>query len=91
MQIDDWNRKAVRSLLADADRALATPELEDTRAGREIRVDAMANTRKSYLDLMRRGRPLIMSDADQATFQKTLDWLTAILLAPTAIRPQFKE
>ena len=79
MQIDDWNRKAVRSLLADADRAFAHPELENIRAGRIIAEDTVTKARKSYFDLVRRSRPLIMSDMDRVAFQKTLDRLTAIL------------
>jgi hypothetical protein len=54
MKMTDWNRQAVRSLLADADRVLALSDLTDVRGNREIVDDAIANARKNYLDLMRR-------------------------------------
>lgn len=75
MQIDDWNQMAVRTLLADAARSTAPTEFEGVRANRETVPDAISNARKNYIDFVRRGRPLIMSDADQTAFQKQLDRL----------------
>jgi hypothetical protein len=76
MQIDDWNRTAVRTLLEDAGRTLARLEVENLRGNREVVRDAMAHARRNYFDFVRRGRPLIMSNDDQVAFQKTLDRLT---------------
>lgn len=78
MQIGDWNRMAVQTLLADAGRTLRMTEFEDVRRNREIVPDTIANARKNYIDFVRRGRPLFMSDGDQVAFQKMLDRLTAL-------------
>jgi hypothetical protein len=76
MQIDDWNRMAVRTLLADAGRTLALLEVENLRGNQEVVPEAMAHARRSYFNFVRRGRPLIMSTDDQVAFQRTLDHLT---------------
>jgi hypothetical protein len=78
VHIAEWNQMAVRALLADAVRTLAVPGAEKARGNREIVRNTLADARKNYLDLVRRGRPLIMSDVEQVTFQKTLDHLTAL-------------
>lgn len=75
MQIDDWNRMAVRTLLADAGRSLALLEVKN-QGNREVVRDAVADARRNYFDFVRRGRPLIMSDDDQVAFRKALDHLT---------------
>ena len=72
MAIDDLNRLAVGVLLADADRVFGLPGVEDVRS-------TAATLHKNYIDLLRRAGPLIMSDGDQATFQKTLNCLRARL------------
>jgi hypothetical protein len=79
MQIDDWNRKATQALLADADRTLAISEAANTGRGREIERETIAGVQKNYIDLVRRGRPLIMSDGDQISLQRKLDRLRARL------------
>jgi hypothetical protein len=79
MQGDDWNRTAVQALLADTDRALALAEAEGVRGSRRIVEDATANAHSNYIDLLRRSRPLIMTDGDQVAFQKKLDRLRACL------------
>jgi hypothetical protein len=79
VQIDDWNRKATQALLADADRALELTEAECSGRGLKIQPDTIANAQKNYIDLVRRGRPLIMTDGDQITFQRKLDRLRASL------------
>jgi hypothetical protein len=79
MRGDDWNRTAVHALLADTDRALALTELEDVRGNRGIVEDTVANAHSNYIDLLRRSRPLIMTDGDQVAFQKKLDRLRACL------------
>jgi hypothetical protein len=79
MQIDDWNRKATQALLADADRALALTEVENTGRGPNIERETIANAQRNYIDLVRRGRPLIMSDGDQISLQRKLDRLRACL------------
>ena len=76
MQIDDWNRMAVRTLLADAGRTLALLEVENVGGNQEVVRDATAAARRNYFDFVRRGRPLIMSVDDQVAFQKALDHLT---------------
>jgi hypothetical protein len=75
VQIDDWNQMAVRTLLADAARSMAPTEFEGGRANRETVPDTISNARKNYIDFVRRGRPLIMSEADQTVLQKQLDRL----------------
>jgi hypothetical protein len=77
--IDDWNKRAVEVLLKDADGALALTELEDVPGNEEIVQSAIANAHRNYIDLVRRGRPLIMTDGDLITFQRTLDRVRARL------------
>jgi hypothetical protein len=77
MPIDDWNRMAVQGLLADADRVLALTDLEAVRGDREIVDDAIANAQKNYIDLVRRRRPLMLADADEARFQSAMDRILA--------------
>lgn len=86
MQIDEWNRMAVRTLLADAGRALALLEVENVRGNREVVCQATANARRDYFDFVRRRRPLIMSDDDQVAFQKALDHLTDTGIRRSCIR-----
>jgi hypothetical protein len=57
MKMADWNRRAVRSLLADADLVLTFADRGD--------VHAIATARKNYLELMRRRKPLILADAER--------------------------
>jgi len=78
VQIDNWNQRAVRTLLADAGRPLALSEIENIRGNRENVMDTIANARKTYLDLLRRSGPLIMSDDDQFAFREALDRLTVV-------------
>lgn len=77
--IDEWKRAAVQGLLADADRVLALAELDSVRENREIVEHAIANARKNYIDLMRRSRPLIMTDGEKTRFQNIMDRLKARL------------
>jgi O-phosphoseryl-tRNA(Cys) synthetase len=79
VQIDNWNRMAVRNLLADAGRTLALPAVETVRGNPHILWESIAKARKNYLDFVRRGSPLIMSDDEQNAFQKALDHLIARL------------
>jgi hypothetical protein len=75
--IDDLNRMAVQGLLADADRVFALTDLEDVRGDREIVDDAIANAQKNYIDLVRRRRPLMLADADEAKFKSAMDHILA--------------
>ena len=75
--IDEWNRAAVKGLLADAKRVLALTEFQDVRGNREIVENTIANARQNYIDLMRRSRPLIMTDGEYETFQSILERLKA--------------
>lgn len=79
MLIDDWNKKAVQALQTDADRALALTELDDIPENKEVVEDMIANAHKNYIDLVRRSRPLIMSDADMIAFQRKMDRMRACL------------
>jgi hypothetical protein len=79
MQIDDWNQNEFQVLQADADRALALTEFEDVKGNQEIVQDTVAVVHKDYIDLVRHGLPLMMSDDDQAKFQATLDCIRARL------------
>jgi hypothetical protein len=76
---DDWNQKAVEVLQADAHRALALTEFEDVKGNREILRDTVAIVHWEYINLVRRGLLLIMSDGDQAKLQGTLDCIRARL------------
>jgi hypothetical protein len=75
--MDDWNKKAVEVLLKDADQALVLTEPDNVRE--EIAKDTIAKAHQNYIDLVRRSRPLIMTDGDLITFQRKLDRLRACL------------
>ena len=77
MLIDEQNQKATEVLLADANRAVALTRVPDLRESQ--RMEMVADARKNYLDLQKRSRPLIMSDGDLISFQRTLDRLRACL------------
>lgn len=77
MKMGEWNRQAVRSLLADADRTLVLTDLEDVRGNREIVHDVIANARKNHLDLMRRRKPLILADEEETRLQSIMERLQA--------------
>ena len=77
--MDEWNRAAVKGLLADAERVLALTEFEDVRGNREIVEKSIAKCRKDYTDLVRRSKPLIMTDGEYETFQSILERLKARL------------
>jgi hypothetical protein len=79
MPIEDWNRMAVQGLLADADRVLALTDVEDVLEHREIVDYAIANAHKNYIDLMRRRRPLMLAEKDEARFQNLMDRILARL------------
>jgi hypothetical protein len=51
--------------------------VEDLREA--ARLEMVADARKNYIDLQRRSRPLIMSDGDMISLQRTLDQLRACL------------
>ncbi len=63
----------------DADRVLALTELDDVPGNKEVVEDMIASAHKNYIDLVRRSRPLIMSDGDLITFQRKMDRLRACL------------
>lgn len=75
--IDDLNRMAVQGLLADADRVLAVTDLEAVRGDHEIVDDAIANAQQNYIDLVRRRRPLMLTEADEARLQRAMDCIIA--------------
>jgi hypothetical protein len=75
--IEDLNRLAVQGLLADADRVLALTDLKDVREDLEIVDDAISNTQQNYINLVRRRRPLMLTFADEATFQSAMDHILA--------------
>lgn len=77
MRIDDWNKKETQALLADADHAVALTRVPDLREAQ--RLEMIANAHKNYIDLQKRSHPLIMSDGDLISFQRTLDRLRACL------------
>jgi hypothetical protein len=79
MRVDDWNHTAVLALMADANRTLALTVFDDTSSDRAAAQSTIDNVRKSYLDLIRRRGPLIMSDAEQIAFQKKMDHMRACL------------
>ena len=79
MLIDELNRRAVECLLADAERAMALVNVEDIRGNRELIADTMVIVRRNYVDLVRRSRPLRMSEEHQACFHAALDYLRAAL------------
>jgi hypothetical protein len=77
VQVDNLNQNATEDLLADADRAVALTRVQDLREA--ARLEMVADTRKNYIELQRRSRPLIMSDTDVISFQRSLDRLRACL------------
>jgi hypothetical protein len=79
VQIDEYNKQAVEVLLTDADLALALTELEDVRGNKEILENTIVSAYRNYIDLVRRSRPLIMSDGDLIAFQRKLDRLSGCL------------
>jgi hypothetical protein len=79
MLMDDWNRSAVHGLLADAERVLALVNIDDIRGNRELVRDTITIARRNYVDLVRRGRPLMMTENEHTTFQAALDQLKAVL------------
>jgi hypothetical protein len=76
---EDRNRNAVINLLADAEHALALTHFEDVRGNREIVQQTIAQARRSYDDLTRRGRSLTLTDEERTSFQSVLDRLRAVL------------
>lgn len=79
MLLEDWNRAAVHALLADSERALALTDLDDARGSREIVRQTLANARQNYIDLMRRSRPVIMTDEEHRSLHSALDRIKARL------------
>jgi hypothetical protein len=79
MKLEDWNRTAVHGLLADAERALALTDLGDVRGNREIVQNTVANARQNYIDLIRRSRPIPMTDGESSMLRSALDGMKARL------------
>lgn len=79
MSLDEWNRSAVAALLRDAEQALALTHFEDVRGNREIVKQTVGRARRSYDDLLRRGRAMTMSDEECTAFQGSMDRLRAAL------------
>ena len=75
MPMYEWNRAAVQGLLADADRALALSKSEDVRGSREIVETSLAIARRNYIDLVRRSRPLMLTDEEYSRFLDVLESL----------------
>jgi hypothetical protein len=79
MHVDDWNHTSVLALMADADRALALIVFDDTSSDRTAAQSTIDNLRKSYVDLIRRRGPLIMSEGELIAFQTKMDRMRACL------------
>jgi hypothetical protein len=79
MRVDDWNRAAVLALMTDADRTLALTVFDDTSSDRAAAQNTIDDIRKSYLDLIRRSGPLVMSDGELIAFQTKMDRMRACL------------
>lgn len=79
MPMHEWNRAAVQGLLADADRALALSKSEDVRGSHEIVETSLATARQNYIDLVRRSRPLMLTDGEYSRFLDALESLIARL------------
>lgn len=79
MDIKELNRAAVNSLLADAEFALALTDCEDVRGNKEIVEDVIADAQRNYIDLMRRRRPLILTDQEESAFLTKMEQLKARL------------
>jgi len=73
MPMDDLNRTAVRGLLADAEQALALTDFEEACGNAEIVELTIAMARRNYIDLMRRSRPLLLSESEQRAFFSILE------------------
>lgn len=79
MDIKELNRTAVYALLADAELALALTDCEDVRGNKQIVEDVIANAQRNYIDLMRRRRPLILTDPEESAFLTKMEQLKARL------------
>jgi hypothetical protein len=79
MREGDWNHTTVLALMADADRTLALTIFDDSSGDRAAAQSTIDDVRKSYLDLIRRRSPLIMSDGELIAFQTKLDQIKACL------------
>jgi hypothetical protein len=61
--------------------------VDEVRRNPEIVQIAIANAHKNYIDLVRRSRPLRMSDTDRVTFQTLLElWRIHLAAAPHQLR-----
>lgn len=76
---DERNRSAIRTLLIDAEHALALTHFEDVRGNQEIVRQTIARARISYDDLLRRRSALTLSVEECASLQDLLDRLRAAL------------
>lgn len=79
MDLKELNRTAVRSLFADVELALALTDCEDVRGNKQIVEEIIANAQRNYIDLMRRRRPLILTETEEAAFLKRMEQLRARL------------
>jgi hypothetical protein len=79
METADWNQMAIQGLLADADRVLALTDVQNVERDRTIAGHALANAQQNYIDLIRRGRRLMLEGADEASFQGAMDRIQARL------------
>jgi len=79
MDIKELIRSAVRTLLADAEFAVALTTCEDVRGNQKIAEQTVGTAQQYYIDLMRRRRPLILADDEEVTFLTRMEQLKARL------------
>ena len=63
------NRMAVQALLADAERVPALSDVGDVGGNREILTMTVENARHNYEDMMRRRKPLKLTETEEMQFQ----------------------
>lgn len=71
------NRMAVQALLADAERVLALADVGDVGGNHEVRTMTVENARHNYRDMMRRRKPLMLTESEESRFQNIMARLQA--------------
>ncbi len=73
------NRSAIHALLRDAEKTVLLVKFDHHREESQFVRDTIAQARSRYLDLVRRRRPLMMTDDEHARIQSALDEIRATL------------
>ncbi|MGC2299620.1 MAG: hypothetical protein WA476_12515 [Acidobacteriaceae bacterium] len=71
------NRMAVQALLADAERVLALSDVGDVGGSHEVLTMTVENARHNYHDMIRRRKPLMLTETEEERFQDIMARLQA--------------